>query len=363
MKENRQKASARIGRLLLMVSIGLLLGLLVAEGLLRLLKPPILDVTEQPCVYEPDGELGFRFTANATGRMRRYFEINNVVEINSDGLYDVEHDPENTPRVVVIGDSFTASLHVPKSDSWTFLLQEQLRQSGYPSVEVFNLGLDGTGTDVHLGLLKRYLPVYRPDLVILAFYENDIGDILAGPRFRECYHGFVVAFRTEEQRNSLRAYVDNHEPSALSSWLFNHLYIVRLLSLQRGNPTLRTNYFYPSLIGLNSGDGPNDPERVNELFQELVVLSRQNGFTLVVIPVPNKEDPAESLNTLKQSVAPDILSQLNVVDVRPALDELLAAENTTYSELFWKYDLHLNATGNRLFGLVIAPLVAGYLRE
>ena len=113
----------------------ILFSLFVIEGLLRIIKLPQLSANRYPCIYIEDEQLGYRYQPNVTGWEYSYFEIDNVVEINSIGFHDVEHDKNNdhgAPRIIAIGDSYTASLSVETSKIWTQILERELR--GRPGI-------------------------------------------------------------------------------------------------------------------------------------------------------------------------------------------------------------------------------------
>lgn len=59
--------------------------------------------------------------------------------------------PEGTPRIVILGDSLTAGLGLPVSQSFPSLLQERLDREGY-EYEVVNAGVSG---DTSAGGLRR----------------------------------------------------------------------------------------------------------------------------------------------------------------------------------------------------------------
>ena len=46
------------------------------------------------------------------------------------------------PRIVVLGDSITAGLGLPRDESYPSLLQKKLNEEGYP-YEVVNAGVSG----------------------------------------------------------------------------------------------------------------------------------------------------------------------------------------------------------------------------
>lgn len=71
------------------------------------------------------------------------------------------------PRILVVGDSFTAPGHVPSSAMYYSVLGRLL------DVEVFAYGAGGYGTLQEAMVLERYLPRVRPDLVVLQVHNND----------------------------------------------------------------------------------------------------------------------------------------------------------------------------------------------
>ena len=346
--------------------IGIVTALLIIEGILRTLKPPfVVGITHFPCIYQEDHELGYRYSPRATGWMQRNFEIDSFVRINSTGFHDIEHETTGNDqlRIVAIGDSFTAGLEVGALIGWTQVLQRELHERGYPPADVVNLGLDGTGTDVHLALLKQYAPIIRPHLVILALHSSDIEDVLRGRLLRECYKGYVVAFQNEDQRKALRILADILSSRSMSSWLFENIYVFRAITfIHRGrdNP-LRTNFLQPSHIGIEIADTAYSATTINSIFQQLVDLSEQYDFDLVTIPVPEK-DRLGSLEVLRSGISQKLFEEVNVVDTSAIVERLLEEERRPYEEMFWLYDGHLNAYGHRIFGLAVARCVDHYLK-
>jgi hypothetical protein len=97
---------------------------------------------------------------------------------NEVGLRDRDHAADETPRVLGLGDSFTFGWGVESGD--TFLAHlERAMKLGLPSKNpgVYNAGLSYTG-QAHQDVLLRYLYAdVHPDLVLLAFSEdNDIDE-------------------------------------------------------------------------------------------------------------------------------------------------------------------------------------------
>jgi len=97
------------------------------------------------------------------------------VKTNERGLRDRSipyEKPEDTFRIVVLGDSYMEAAHVEEADMFSRRLEEALADY---NVETVNLGVGGYNTvSPWLYLLEEGFK-YDPDLVLLGFYaENDI---------------------------------------------------------------------------------------------------------------------------------------------------------------------------------------------
>jgi len=156
--------------------VSLALGLLAAEGLVRLLSPvgPALLVTD-PRVgrrFRP-GFQGHVF-ADETGR-----EV--AVRINSAGFPGPEWPRRKPPgglRVAVIGDSMTAGLATGEDRTFVRRLESALAADSAPRpVEVMNFGVSSASTGSELVTWREVVAGYAPDVVLLAFFTgNDLGD-------------------------------------------------------------------------------------------------------------------------------------------------------------------------------------------
>jgi len=122
------------------------------------------------------------------------------VQTNSDGLRNAEEvDPHAELTILAVGDSFTFGPYVPNEDTWPAWLEHMLRTSLGPGVQVLNGGVARyTIQDEHHYLAERGLSL-EPDLVIIAFYPNDISD-----------------FRGIQRDYLAQAITTNHSDSVLS---------------------------------------------------------------------------------------------------------------------------------------------------
>jgi len=97
--------------------------------------------------------------------------------------------PAGTFRIVILGDSFVAGHGVADEDLLTKRLEEKLK-FGEPtaqdsparqaaSIEVINLGRNGTSTIRELDLYEQIGRRFQPDLVVLAYYlGNDLAEVV-----------------------------------------------------------------------------------------------------------------------------------------------------------------------------------------
>jgi hypothetical protein len=125
---------------------------------------------------------GWRDRPGATGPLQRCVggraEFRTWVRINGRGLRGPEVGYARTPgvpRVLVVGDSFTAGLQVDLADHFLTRLAALLsKQAGRP-VEVLNGGVNAWGTDNAILWFAHEGWRYHPDLVLLMFDNtNDI---------------------------------------------------------------------------------------------------------------------------------------------------------------------------------------------
>jgi len=226
------KRPRNLKKKLLLVSFGLLLGLIMSEILLRVIGYSF------PLFYTTDYYRGFALKPGVEGNYQR--EGESYVRINSDGLRDREHakaKPAGTVRIAVLGDSFSEAMHLPMEQAFWSLLERKLQEcNAFPGkqVEVINFGVSGYGTAQELLTLRQKVWYYAPDLVVLAFTtHNDI------------YDNSRALSRTEEvpyfvYRNSELTYDSSFRDSRtyrrrdsklnrFGRWLHNQLRVVQLV--------------------------------------------------------------------------------------------------------------------------------------
>jgi hypothetical protein len=154
-----------------------LFSLLMLELFLRTFMPQVRAFTR------PDDLLGYSFIPGA------YYDFlppegcpgwGSQGYVNSHGLMDEEHPyerPDNTFRILALGDSYTEALQFPRDEIWPELLEERLNQRDDGiNYEVINAGRSGMGTALEYVYYTEEGYRYDADLVLLLWIGNDFVD-------------------------------------------------------------------------------------------------------------------------------------------------------------------------------------------
>lgn len=150
--------------------------LLVLEAALRIAGfAPLADLAAGRATIvrkSPDPILGYELTPGASG-----FAWQTNVEINAYGTRDRTHPIERSGsyRILVLGDSVTFGHGMAEEQRFTNLLEAELSTASRP-VEILNFGVGGYDTLQEVVFLEHRGLQFSPDLVLLAYCMNDVGD-------------------------------------------------------------------------------------------------------------------------------------------------------------------------------------------
>jgi len=155
----------------LLLIITIVLCLLGSEVFIRVWDPPIA----KPGMYQihrPSPVFGWELLPGASG----FGPAGTYIHINGDGFRDNDYSLEKKVgvlRIMVVGDSFTFGMGVNLEDTYSKQLERLLNDTTTTS-EVINGGVIGYGLWQYLETLKRKIIPYKPDLVILGLFTNDM---------------------------------------------------------------------------------------------------------------------------------------------------------------------------------------------
>lgn len=102
-------------------------------------------------------------------------EFNWEANINSLGLRDreINIDKEDKYRILCFGDSWTFGYGVNVENSWPKKLEQYLLTSGFENIEVINCGRPGLYTTKYKNYIEKYIPILKPDLVLVGVLQLD----------------------------------------------------------------------------------------------------------------------------------------------------------------------------------------------
>jgi lysophospholipase L1-like esterase len=365
---------------LLVTSLGMAAGL--AELALRISHYGEGKRTPLQKLMEYDSQLGWRHKRNVSGEMvSDEYRIN--VQYNAEGWRGATgrfSKPPGVFRIVVLGDSFVDGYTLPAQDRFTEVLEISLR----PRVDVINLGVAGYSTDQELLLLDREGWKYQPDLVVLAFYYNDVWG--NGSRhFSESAKTQKPVFSLDTAGNLSLSNVPVPYPTPSLQDRFRLYDLVRtavkrnrLLHAAAVKAGLADNApindLSPAPTGAAGGaeefavyHSTETPELAREwsitqaLLRKMNQEAGQHNTRLIVLYVPTRIElsPAEWNSAhLPSDYEPSVvvrrLADICQVEGIPYLDPSDRFSATGANHLYYPRDPHWNAAGHHLVGKILA---------
>ncbi len=289
---------------MLLVIGAVLASLLIGEAILFLLEPKPMRLDHRG-FYTYDPLLGWKMKP-LTRRVNVTEDFKATEVTNSQGIRGPEYSYEkgsNEYRILILGDSFSEGYTVDFENLFSEVLKRRLNsQSKGTYYEVINTGTVGYGTDQELLLYQTLGQKYRPDLVVLMFYENDPADNTSR---NEIYSKFKPLFRIEHDKLVLskspepgivprEVKIDTHRFD-IRAWFTKHSRIFRIvetrlremgLMAQKRPPNARTPY---SLRFLSEEPSPEISHawKITEmLLVELKKAVEASGASLVAFYIP-----------------------------------------------------------------------------
>ncbi len=324
---------------------GLALAWLLAELLLALLLPPPLRYLEPQPLHIPDPELGWLVKPN-----QHSFTIDRPVATDSHGFRSPEpRAAKDTTglRVLCLGDSQTFGNGTDQAETWPMRLEARLLAL-LPgrTVEVLNGGAQGYDTAQETGLLARLAPRLEPDVVVIGFYLNDLGELL-----RRDLPGAVDPLTHQFRRVGA---VKRNVPYALI-YLVKRSRVVTLVSWQIRQQRARSREDQNGLVLL--GNTPPEYERSWQIVAGCLAradsLCRARRARLVVFPVPTghefvKEFPREQYRSRLLALADSL--GIQTLDPTP----VMKAQGGGFKRYFITWDGHINRETHDLIARLLA---------
>jgi|GEM_PF-3403493 len=335
-----------------LVGGGLLAGLVLAEGVCRLVVPNAITGEPNPnrtgWVVEglvADPLVEFAFQPGYSGRMTVPGDYDVPFRINGQGLRADEDYPEEHPgraRILLVGDSFVFGIGVELQDTLGEQLERAFDADGQPGppVEVVSVGVPSYGLDHYTKLVERWLPRLHPDLVLVALFPgNDLIDYdLSELDRRTAIEGRLV---TERQA---------------WSWNLRKYSVLAHMLLQHFNPVEHA----PHARSLSA-----TPDELDAIYRSTLPWTRR------LLAAPGEGGPPVAVLIIegrymlglhrkgREDVTPPLgrvladLRQLGCTVFDPA--EAWIAADAPESRFFFARDAHYTLAGNRFMADWLAP--------
>jgi lysophospholipase L1-like esterase len=224
----------RIRARILLALCGILVGLLLAEIVVRIAAPQELVVP-----WNDDINGVANILPNTRGRIAMPGAFDTTISVNSQrfrGRKEFQSEPNpGVIRLVMLGDSFTFGWGANDEESYPAQLEQILGDSLGPGrVEVINAGVPGIGTGEEAFYYEVWVKRFHPHVVVLGVYSNDVDDDLARSPFSLDESGRVSLRPTQEVAPAARRlHTIRRAVYALPgvSWLFQHSQVVNLMRM------------------------------------------------------------------------------------------------------------------------------------
>ncbi len=287
--------------------------------------------------------------------------LDRVCRINEYGLSS-EHEftadslPEDSYRILVLGDSFTWGAAADYGQGWVDIL-ERVLQAATPVI-VWNAAMPGTGTNQALLTARNLLPLMQPDLVILGFHSgNDFADNLYP------YDRFINVIAADGSSIPVQQYSIGakgepfRETAAVINYRANGYTVSSVSGIgARVDALLRSTRLGTLLIGayrVATWDSYHIPSTQAPL-EELNQLVMASGSELHVVIIPEESDTVNPGQKYQAAVTVLENTSIPSIDTLPVL-AIADFQNANPG------NKHLNNAGHGKVGQVVVDYVQAML--
>ncbi len=287
--------------------------------------------------------------------------------------------PDNTHRVLILGDSYTFGVGVEQTETFPALTEKILNTSGTLKYQVINAGTPGWGTQNQLAFWREKGKAMQPDTVVIAYYQNDLDDNLRYPLFTVADGKAIPNPSAIEKLHEEKSNITNFIP--FYSFLCSHSHLVnylrrsvaasqqasRMVSGQAAHQTSAkdtmptTGTFETDLERYDGKEYIRDRFIIYEsLMKDLIADITSTGANVVILLIAGPTDltggtgarytEAARLAEAWAAESENILS----LSLRPIFGPLHFKQNR---KLYLDVDRHFSVEGNRVAAEALAPLI------
>lgn len=256
----------------------------------------LLFVGEQPRFPRRviGADFGLRINEPGAHYWHHSADVDVEFRINRQGMRadrDFEYaKPPAVRRIVSLGDSFTIGYEVDVRDTFSSVLERELRARGL-EVEVLNAGVSGYSNAEECLYLERELLRYEPDLVLVTFFGNDLVDNVRSGLFRLDENRLVEAAWSYLPGGGLGDWLNTNPLLGGLSERSNGFALLK----ERLTQLVKQRVFDANRRNLGStGSGSSAGQRLQRrlagaIFERIYETTRSQGIPLVIQSIPFPE--------------------------------------------------------------------------
>jgi hypothetical protein len=372
----RTRRSATIALIAVFVLVSASAGLVLAEGLVRVVAPQQL-IQIRPDLWQPVDTVGWTHRPNAALRINTGERTVSVFTDREGYRVGESGRREAQEAILLLGDSFMEALQVEHEQTLAHLLESGVSNRIHQPVVVRNSGVGGWGPNQYLLRARQVLAREKPAFIVVALF---VGNDVATHRVDR------VPPRAPVQRSSLRlpsSFVWNELVNAFLAPVNDaletrsHLFIMakNQASTIRMRLGLTPKYFPVEYLR----DQATSPrwQVTTDIARDIAAEARARGVPTLFILVPEvfqvydgafdqylrgfgidptTVDVRQPSRVLYESFT---AANLHVIDALPAFR---AAASNGDAPLFGEVDTHLSPAGHAALAELVVPAVAEVLR-
>jgi len=311
-----------------------------------------------PALYRLDARLGWTHAAGVERQVDVEGGGKALFQTDARGLRATPHVETRAPgsrRFLFVGDSFTEGSQVAADELFSRRLERAL-----PGVECWNAGVGGYSTVQTLLALPEQLAAWRPDVVVLTVYDNDLQDNLMpyfaglGPRPYARVEGGEARIEPQAPAGVFERFL---MPAPGALWLYERSALYRSL---HKNVWLPAKWRELEAIEYAERTATTVADRrlvMRKLLADVAAAVRAQGGTLVVAAIPTREEAKAGACELHGWLAGEC-AQLGAPFVSTL--PLLAREDVAAT--YFAKDIHLTARGHAVVADALLPTLREALR-
>ena len=271
---------------------------------------------------------------------------------DQDFVYDADFD--NRTRLLVMGDSFTHGFTADIGKSYVETVEAAL-----PEIVLWNTGIVGFGTHNAVANFKAFAPELQPQLAILGFFTNDIGENLLP------LDGWIKVLDSENNLIHLRRYVHDRwgNPSTLDRSII-YAYSIRGLfppmnEFERMLGTTRLGTLVLRVLDsvgrvIVSARQERDLKLITQGYlEDLRESAASQRTTLLVLVIPTRKDFTQP--TKDYLLTLELMQELKI----PFVDSVNWLDAT--SDYATPPDVHWNNAGHQKVGANLSDCIESFI--